>query len=78
MDENVYIYMLAEYQNQLTNKTQSEINLQALLIVERSKSSLLQQELNSFNAVLASDAALKELFDEAKEKLQEETLEEAK
>ena len=78
MDENVYIYMLAEYQNQLTNKTQSEINLQALLIVERNKSSLLKQELNSFNAVLASDAALKELFDEAKEKLQEETLEEAK
>lgn len=78
MDENVYVYMLAEYKNQLTNKTQSEIELQALLIVERSKSSLLQQELNSFNAVLASDAALKELFDEAKEKLQEETLEEAK
>ena len=78
MNENVYAYMLAEYQNQLTNKTQSEIELQALLIVERSKSSLLQQELNSFNAVLASDAALKELFDEAKEKLQEETLEEVK
>lgn len=78
MNENVYAYMLAEYQNQLTNKTQSEIELQALLIVERSKSSLLDQELNSFNAVLASDAALKELFDEAKEKLQEETLEEAK
>jgi hypothetical protein len=78
MNENVYAYMLNEYQNQLTNKTQSEIELQALLIIERSKSSLLQQELNSFNAVLASDAALKELFDEAKEKLQEETLEEAK
>ena len=77
MNENVYVYMLAEYQNQLTNKTQSEIKLQALLIVERSKSSLLEQELNSFNAVLASDAALKELFDEAKEKLQKETLEEA-
>lgn len=77
MNENVYAYMLVEYQNQLTNKTQSEINLQALLIVERNKSSLLEQELNSFNAVLASDAALKELFDEAKEKLQEETLEEA-
>jgi hypothetical protein len=71
MDENVYVYMLAEYQNQLTDKTQSEIKLQALLIVERSKSSLLEQELNSFNAVLASDAALKELFDEAKEKLEE-------
>ena len=78
MNENVYAYMLTEYQDQLTNKTQSEIELQALLIIERSKSSLLQQELNSFNAVLASDAALKELFDEAKEKLQEETLEEAK
>lgn len=78
MNENVYAYMLNEYQNQLTNKTQSEIELQALLIIERNKSSLLQQELNSFNAVLASDAALKELFDEAKEKLQEETLEEAK
>ena len=77
MNENVYAYMLAEYQNQLTNKTQSEIELQALLIVERSKSSLLDQELNNFNAVLASDAALKELFDEAKEKLQKETLEEA-
>lgn len=77
MNENVYAYMIAEYQNQLTNKTQSEIELQALLIAERSKSSLLDQELNSFNAVLASDAALKELFDEAKEKLQEETLEEA-
>lgn len=78
MNENVYAYMLAEYQNQLTNKTQSEIELQALLIVEQRKSSLLEQELDSFNAVLASDAALKELFDEAKEKLQEETLEEAK
>ena len=78
MNENVYAYMLAEYQDQLTNKTQSEIELQALLIIERSKSSLLQQELNSFNAVLASDAALKELFDEVKEKLQKETLEEAK
>ena len=77
MNENVYAYMLAEYQNQLTNKTQSEIELQALLIVERSKSSLLDQELNGFNAVLASDAALKELFDEAKEKLQKETSEEA-
>ena len=78
MNENVYAYMLAEYQNQLTDKTQSEIELQTLLIVERSKSQLLQQELNSFDAVLASDAALKELFDEAKEKLQKETLEEAK
>lgn len=78
MDENVYAYMLVEYQNQLTNKTQSEIELQALLIVERNKSSLLEQEVNSFNAVLASDAALKELFDEAKENLQTETLEEAK
>ena len=77
MNENVYVYMLAEYQNQLTDKTQSEIKLQALLIVEQSKSSLLEQELNSFNAVLASDAALKEIFDEAKEKLQKETLEEA-
>lgn len=77
MNENVYAYMLAEYQNQLTNKTQSAIELQALLIVEQSKNSLLEQEINSFNAVLASDAALKELFDEAKEKLQEETLEEA-
>lgn len=77
MNENVYVYMLAEYQNQLTDKTQSEIKLQALLIVEQSKSSLLEQELNSFNAVLASDAALKELFDEAREKLQKETLEEA-
>lgn len=77
MNENVYVYMLAEYQNQLTDKTQSEIKLQALLIVEQSKSSLLEQELNSFNAVLASDAALKELFDEVKEKLQKETLEEA-
>lgn len=71
MDENVYAYMLVEYQNQLTDKTQSEIELQALLIVERNKSSLLQQELNSFNVVLASDTALKELFDEAKEKLEE-------
>lgn len=78
MDENVYVYMLAEYENQLANKTRSAIELQALLIVERNKNSLLQQELNSFNAVLASDAALKELFDEAKEKLQTETLEEAK
>ena len=71
MDENVYAYMLVEYQNQLTDKTQSEIELQALLIVERNKSSLLEQEVNSFNAVLASDTALKELFDEAKEKLEE-------
>lgn len=77
MNENVYAYMLVEYQNQLTDKTQSEIELQALLIVERNKSSLLEQELNSLNAVLASDTALKELFDEAKEKLQKETLEEA-
>lgn len=77
MNKNVYAYMLVEYQNQLTDKTQSEIELQALLIVERNKSSLLEQELNSLNAVLASDAALKELFDEAKEKLQKETLEEA-
>lgn len=76
MNENVYAYMLAEYQNQLADKTQSEIEMQALLIVERNKSSLLEQEFNSFNAVLASDAALKELFDEAKEKLQKETLEE--
>ena len=71
MDENVYVYMLAEYQNQLADKTQLEIKMQALLIVERSKSSLLEQELNSFNAVLASDAAPKELFDEAKENLEE-------
>ncbi|KAA0963199.1 hypothetical protein FXF62_10220 [Streptococcus cristatus] len=77
MDENVYVYMLAEYKNQLAEKTQSEIELQSLLIVERSKSSLLEQEFNSLNAVLASDAALKELFEEAKEKLQKETLEEA-
>lgn len=76
MDENVYAYMLVNYKNQLADKTQSEIELQALLIVERSKSSLLEQELNNFNDVLASDAALKELFDEAKEKLQKETLEE--
>lgn len=78
MNENVYVYMLAEYKNQLAEKTQSEIKLQALLIVERSKNSLLDQELNSLNAVLASNAALRELFDEAKENLQTEIWEEAK
>lgn len=77
MDNKFYNFMLAGYKDRLSNNTLEVVELEALLALEREKSELLEKERNNFNAVLASDTALKELFDEAKDKFKKETLEEA-
>lgn len=82
--KNLAIIQLSEAEKEIQSLAQKNAELQAkveesevLLALKREKSELLEKERNIFNDVLASDAALKELFDEAKEKFKKETLEEA-
>lgn len=70
MNENVYTYMFTDLKNQIGDKALEAAEFKARLIQEQAEKEQLQQQLNHFNAVLASDEALKELFDEAETKLE--------
>lgn len=70
MNENLYTYMFTDLKNQIGDKTLEVAEFKARFIQEQAEKEQLQQQINHFDAVLASDKALKELFDEAKMKLE--------
>ena len=70
MNENLYTYMFTDLKNQIGDKTLEVAEFKARFIQEQAEKEQLQQQINHFDAVLASDEALKELFDEAKTKLE--------
>ena len=70
MNENLYTYMFTDLKNQIGDKTLEVAEFKARFIQEQAEKEQLQQQINHFDAVLASDKALKELFDDAKMKLE--------
>lgn len=70
MNENVYTYMFTDLKNQIGDKALEAAEFKARLIQEQAEKEQLQEQLKHFNAVLASDETLKELFEEAKTKLE--------
>ena len=68
MDENISLTMIAELNNQLSNKTLSEIAFKARFADLQEKYSQLEQETKMYRTVLASDSDLQELFEEIKNK----------
>ena len=71
MNENLYTYMFSDLKNQIGDKALEAAEFKARLIQEQAEKEQLQEQLKHFNAVLASDEALKELFEEAKTKLED-------
>lgn len=71
MNENVYTYMFTDLKNQIGDKALEAAEFKARLIQAQAENEQLQGQLKHFNAVLASDEALKELFEEAKTKLED-------
>ena len=68
MNENILLSMIAELNNQLSDKTLSEIAFKARFTDLQEQFSQLTQEVESYRTVLASDNALRELFEEIKNK----------
>ena len=68
MDENISLTMIAELNNQLSDKTLSEIAFKARFADLQEKYSQLEQETKMYRTVLASDSNLQELFEEIKNK----------
>lgn len=68
MDENISLTMIAELNNQLSDKTLSEVAFKARLSDLQEKYSQLEQETKMYRTVLTSDSALQELFEEIKNK----------
>lgn len=52
MDSKFYNLMLAEYKNQLADKTLGEVELTAQLILEREKNAELQARVTELEALL--------------------------
>lgn len=55
MDSKFYNLMLAEYKNQLADKTLGEIELKARLILEQEKNAELQAKVEELEALLATE-----------------------
>lgn len=68
MDENILLSMISELNNQLSDKTLSEIAFKARFADLQEKYSQLEQETKMYRTVLASDSDLQELFEETKNK----------
>lgn len=68
MDENILLSMISELNNQLSDKTLSEIAFKARFADLQEKYSQLEQETKMYRTVLASDSDLQELFEEIKNK----------
>lgn len=68
MDENISFTMIAELNNQLSDKTLSEVAFKARLADLQERYSQLEQETKMYRTVLASDSDLQELFEEIKNK----------
>lgn len=68
MNENILLSMISELNNQLSDKTLSEIAFKARFADLQEKYSQLEQETEMYRTVLASDSDLQELFEEIKTK----------
>ena len=68
MDENILLSMVSELNNQLSDKTLSEIAFKSQFADLQEKYSQLEQETKMYRTVLASDSDLQELFEEIKNK----------
>ena len=68
MNKNILLAMITELNNQLSDKTLSEIAFKARFVDLQEKYSQLEQEVETYRKVLASDNALQELFEEIKNK----------
>ena len=68
MDENILLLMISELNNQLSDKTLSEIAFKARFADLQEKYSQLEQETKMYRTVLASDSDLQDLFEEIKNK----------
>ena len=55
MDNKFYKLMLAEYKNQLADKTLGEVELTARLILEQDKNAELQAKVEELEALLAEE-----------------------
>lgn len=68
MNENILLSMVAELNKQLSDKTLGEIEFKARFTDLQERFSQLEQEVETYRTVLASDNALQELFEEIKNK----------
>lgn len=71
MNENNYVAIIAELANQLASKSINEAEFKVRLNESQQLVAQLDQEVESYRSVLESDKDLKDLFEEAKEKLEE-------
>lgn len=68
MNENILLSMIADLNKQLSDKTLGEIEFKARFTDLQERFSQLEQEVETYRKVLASDNALQELFEEIKNK----------
>ena len=68
MNENILLSMVAELNKQLSDKTLGEIEFKARFTDLQERFLQLEQEVETYRIVLASDNALQELFEEIKSK----------
>lgn len=68
MNENILLSMVAELNKQLSDKTLGEIEFKARFTDLQERFLQLEQEVETYRKVLASDNALQELFEEIKNK----------
>ena len=68
MNENILLSMIADLNKLLSDKTLGEIEFKARFTDLQERFSQLEQEVETYRKVLASDNALQELFEEIKNK----------
>lgn len=68
MNEQIYVAMITDLSNQLTNKSIGEAEFKARLTESQQEKAQLIQELETYRSVLESDKDLKDLFNEIKNK----------
>ena len=68
MNEQIYVAMITDLANQLTNKSIGEAEFKARLTEAQQEKAQLIQELETYRSVLESDKDLKDLFEEIKTK----------
>ena len=68
MNENNYVAIITELANQLASKSINEAEFKVRLTESQQLVTQLEQEVETYRTVLASDNALRELFEEIKNK----------
>ena len=68
MNEQIYVSIITDLANQLSNKSIDEAEFKARLTESQREVAQLSQELEIYRSVLESDKDLKDLFEEIKSK----------